>query len=192
MEVGQPAAPAPRTAIAAAKAALDKADIGYTAGARHPGAARAHRAALCRDARRHGRAGAHRGDDRLVGRLHPGVSFAVRAGRPRRGRVSRLSALPSHPHRARLRAGADRDFGGDALVDHDRCAARGAPARAAQGRAGRKPGQSDRHDDAARRARRADRGGGRRGHPLHLGRDLPRPRLRVPGRDRGEILRQLP
>src|ERR1043165_6666156 len=31
MEVGQPAAPAPRTAIAAAKAALDKADIGYTA-----------------------------------------------------------------------------------------------------------------------------------------------------------------
>jgi len=31
MEVGQPAAPAPRTAVAAAKAALDKADIGYTA-----------------------------------------------------------------------------------------------------------------------------------------------------------------
>jgi aspartate/methionine/tyrosine aminotransferase len=30
MEVGQPAAPAPRTAIAAAKGALDKADIGYT------------------------------------------------------------------------------------------------------------------------------------------------------------------
>lgn len=31
MEVGQPAAPAPQTAIAAAKAALDRADIGYTA-----------------------------------------------------------------------------------------------------------------------------------------------------------------
>ena len=31
MEVGQPAAPAPRTAIAAAKAALDTVDIGYTA-----------------------------------------------------------------------------------------------------------------------------------------------------------------
>src|ERR1041385_5712015 len=30
MEVGQPAVPVPRTAIAAAKAALDKADIGYT------------------------------------------------------------------------------------------------------------------------------------------------------------------
>ena len=30
MEVGQPADPAPRTAIAAAKAALDRADIGYT------------------------------------------------------------------------------------------------------------------------------------------------------------------
>src|SRR5215213_7416290 len=31
MEVGQPAAAAPRTAIAAAKAALDAGDIGYTA-----------------------------------------------------------------------------------------------------------------------------------------------------------------
>ena len=31
MEVGQPAAPAPRSAIAAAKAALDAGDIGYTA-----------------------------------------------------------------------------------------------------------------------------------------------------------------
>src|SRR5947208_8863715 len=31
LEVGQPAAPAPRTAIAAAKAALDASDIGYTA-----------------------------------------------------------------------------------------------------------------------------------------------------------------
>src|SRR3954468_10084077 len=31
MEVGQPAAPAPRTAIAAARAALDTGDIGYTA-----------------------------------------------------------------------------------------------------------------------------------------------------------------
>src|ERR1044071_9113961 len=30
MEVGQPAAPAPRSAIAAAKAALDTGDIGYT------------------------------------------------------------------------------------------------------------------------------------------------------------------
>src|SRR6187200_3220092 len=30
LEVGQPAAPAPRTAIAAAKDALDRADIGYT------------------------------------------------------------------------------------------------------------------------------------------------------------------
>src|SRR3954467_8970838 len=31
MEVGQPAAPAPRTALAAARAALDTGDIGYTA-----------------------------------------------------------------------------------------------------------------------------------------------------------------
>ena len=91
-------------------------------GARHPGAACADFAPLCGGARRDGRTGTHRGDDGLLGRLHPGVSFAVRAGRSRRGRVSRLSALPSHPHRAWLRAGADSDFGGDALVDHDRCA----------------------------------------------------------------------
>ena len=38
----------------------------------------------------------------------------------------------------------------DALGDHRRRAARGASPHAAQGRAGRKPGQSDRHDDAPR------------------------------------------
>src|SRR5438874_9206235 len=37
MEVGQPAASAPRTAIAAAKAALDTRDIGYTAALGMPG-----------------------------------------------------------------------------------------------------------------------------------------------------------
>jgi aspartate/methionine/tyrosine aminotransferase len=37
MEVGQPAAPAPRTAIAAAKAALEAGDIGYTAALGIPG-----------------------------------------------------------------------------------------------------------------------------------------------------------
>src|SRR5213079_2962803 len=31
--------------------------------------------------------------------------------------------------------------------------------------------------------------GGGRGHPVHLGRDLSRARLRIPGGDRGEILR---
>ncbi len=157
MEVGQPAAPAPRTAIAAAKAALDTGDIGYTEALGIP-ALRARIARhYARDARRHRRARAHRGDDRLVGRIHPGVSRAVRAGRPRRGRVSGLSAVPAHPDRARLRAGDDRDFGRDALVDHGRRADRDASPHAAERRAGREPGQSDRHHDAPRGAARADR-----------------------------------
>ena len=49
------------------------------------------------------------------------------------------------------------------------------------------PRQSDRHHDDARGAARADRRRGRRGHPLHLRRDLSRPRLRIPGGDRGAI-----
>ena len=89
MEVGQPAASAPRTAIAAAKAALDVGDIGYTQALGMP----ALRARIARHyADTHGvdrRAGAHRGDDRLLGRVHPGVSVAVRAGRPGRARLAR-------------------------------------------------------------------------------------------------------
>ena len=156
MEVGQPAAPAPKTARDAARAALDPGDIGYTAGARYSGAAPAHRAPLCRTAWRRRRAGARRRDHRLVGRLHPGVPRAVRAGRPRRGRVPGLSALPAHPDRARLRAGDDRDFGGDALVDPGGCPDGDASPHAAERRAGRKPGQPDRHHDAPGGAERTD------------------------------------
>ena len=58
-----------------------------------------------------GRPGARRRHHRLVGRIHPGVPGAVRARRPRRGRRAGLSAVPPHPHGARLRAGADRDHG---------------------------------------------------------------------------------
>ena len=84
LEVGQPAAPAPRTAIAAAHAALDyDADRLYL-GARHSVAARAHRAALSRGPRLRGRSGADRRHHGLVGRLHPGVPVDVRAGRSRR------------------------------------------------------------------------------------------------------------
>ena len=48
MEVGQPAAPAPKTAREAARAALDRADIGYTQALGIPDIARAHRAPLRR------------------------------------------------------------------------------------------------------------------------------------------------
>ena len=49
MEVGQPAAPAPAAAIAAAQAALGAGPHRLHRDARHPVAARAHRAPLCRD-----------------------------------------------------------------------------------------------------------------------------------------------
>ena len=111
MEVGQPAAPAPRTAIAAAKAALDKADIGYTEALGIP-------ALRARIARHYAEAhGVTVEPERIVVTTGSSAGFilaflvAVRAGRSRRGRVPRLSAVPSHPHRARLRAGADRDLG---------------------------------------------------------------------------------
>ena len=52
-----------------------------------------------------------------------------------------------------------------------------------KGRAGRKPGQSDRHDDVARGADRADIGGRRCRDPVHLRRNLSRARLCV---SRGE------
>ena len=48
---------------------------------------------------------------------------------------------------------------------------------AAEGRAGRKPGQSHGHDDVARGAHQPDSRRGRRGHSFHLRRDLSRPRL---------------
>ena len=68
---------------------------------------------------------------------------------------------------------------GDALGDHPRDAAGERIARAARRRAGREPGQSDRHDDDREALRdliapRTPR------HPLHLRRDLSRPRLCLP------------
>ena len=48
-------------------------------------------------------------DDRIVGRRSFSRFCDVRAGRPGRDRQSGLSAVSAYPHRARLRAGADRD-----------------------------------------------------------------------------------
>ena len=117
MEVGQPAAPAPASALAAARAALGG-PLRYT---ETLGIASL-RARIARHyAETYGGRGRSRARDRhhrLVGRIHPGVSGAVRGGRPGRDRGARLSALPPHPHGARLRAGADRDRRGDALCAH--------------------------------------------------------------------------
>ena len=158
MEVGQPAR---RRASAgdrggAGRARQERARLHRVA--RHSVAARAHRAALrARPIGVAGRRRAHHRDHRLVGRFHPGVPVDVRAGRPGRHRQSRLSAVSPHPHRARLRAGADRDrrrrrawrITGESL----RAAHR---AEAARRRAGREPGQSDRHHDDAGGAGRPD------------------------------------
>ncbi len=138
-------------------------------GARHPVAAPSHRAALCRNARHRRRSRAGRRHDGLVRGIHSRLSEHVRAGRPGGRRGSRLSALPAHPYRARLRAGPDRDDGGDALGAHRRGADRGAPQAPAQGRARGEPGQSDRDDDDGGGAGGLDRGRAGRRHPFHLG-----------------------
>ena len=154
MEVGQPAVGAPSPAIAAVQAVLGKSALGYTETLGIPSLRARIARHYARDLRRLPVERRPRDrDHRLVGRIHPGVSGDVRAGRPRRHRQSRLSAVSPHPHRARLRAGADRDRRCEPLCHHRRESARRASKEAARRRAGRKPGQSDRHhDDAARRS----------------------------------------
>ena len=109
MEVGQPAAGAPSTAIAARAAALSSGAARLHRNARHSLAAAAHRARLSRMARPRHRPAAHRGHDRLLGRIYPRVSRRLRGRRSRRRGAAGLSALSPHPFRARLRAGRDRD-----------------------------------------------------------------------------------
>ena len=188
MEVGQPAASAPQAAIAAARAALEVGRIDYTSALGMP--------SLRERIARHYRESygctveprADRGHHGIVGRVHPGVSRHVRAGRPRRGHRARLSAVSPYPDRARLRAGADRDHQRDpSCADRRGVACRPSP-HPPEGRAGRKPGQSDRHHDVARGAHRPDRGGGRRRHPLHLRRNLSWPRLCVSRGDGGGVV----
>ena len=186
MEVGQPAAPAPATAIAAARAALGAAPLGYTEALGIPSLRARIARHLSRDATACRRSRAHRRHHRLVGRLHPGVSGDVRAGRPGGGRRSRLSALSPHPDGARLRAGADRDRARDAL-----CASPARPcsprmrATPLTGVLVGKPRQSDRHHDDAEALAELIGTAEERGHPLHLRRDLSRPRLCLSGGDGG-------
>ena len=188
MEVGQPAAAAPKVAIAAAHAALDDGADRLYLRARHSLAACADRPTLPRYLRLFRRSRADRGHDRLVRRFHSGVSVDVRAGRPGRGHRARLSAVSAHPDGARLRAGADRDVERDASCADRRGVAGRASQDAAEGRAGRQSRQSDGNDDVARGAHRPDPCGGERRHPLHFRRDLSRPRLCVSGGDGGGAL----
>ena len=179
MEVGQPSASAPKPAIAAAHAALDSGRIDYTSALGIPSLRARIAQALPRDLRLRRRCRAGRDHHGIVRRIHPGLSCHVRAGRPRCGHGARLSAVPPYSHRARLRAGADRDLERNSPCVDRRSLARRPPQDAAEGRAGRKPGQSDGDDDVARGAHQPDIGGGRRGHPLHFRRNLSWPRLCV-------------
>ena len=105
MEVGQPAAPAPKPAIEAARAALSG-PLRYTEalGIRPLRERIARHYAETYRGRR--LAGPHHRHHRLVGGFHPGFSVDVRAGRSCRDRVSGISAVSPHPDRARLRGGA--------------------------------------------------------------------------------------
>ena len=186
MEVGQPAAPAPATAIAAARAALGAGPLGYTEAlgiaslrariARHYAESygvdrRARRASSSPPARR----------PASSWRSWPCSSRATGSAIADPG----LSALSPHPHRARLRAGADRDRRGDALCAHRRKPpARRTASKPLDGVLVASPANptgtmmtpqalADLIDVARRR-----------GHPRHLRRNLSRPRLCVAGGDR--------
>ena len=183
MEVGQPAASAPKVAIAAAHAALDAARIDYTSALGIP-SLRARIARHYRDTY-----GCAVDPERIVittgssggfilaflSMFEPGDRVAVDG--------AGLSAISAYPDGARLRAGADRDIERDASCADGRGLAGRASQDAAEGRAGRQPRQSDGNDDVARGAHRPDQCGGRRRHPLHFRRDLSRPRLCVSGGD---------
>ena len=180
-----PSASAPKPAIAAAHAALELGRIDYTSALGIPSL----RARIARHYRE--TYGCTVDAERIVittgssGAFILALSRHVRAGRPRRRDGSRLSAISPYPHRARLRAGADRDLERDPSRADRRSLARGPSQDAAEGRAGRKPGQSDGHDDVPRGAHRSDGGGGERRHPFHLRRNLSRPRLCISRRDGG-------
>ena len=189
MEVGQPSASAPKAAIAAAHAALDLGRIDYTSALGIPSL----RARIARhyretygcavDAERivitTGSSGAF-----ILGFLamfEPGDRVAVTVpGYPPYRHI--LTALGCEPVLIETSSETRHALTGEALA--------GGPSQdAAEGRAGRKPGQSHRHDDVPRGAHRPDGGGGGRGHPFHLRRNLSRPRLCVSRRHRGGTFR---
>ena len=134
MEVGQPAAGAPATAIAAARDALGSARLGYTETLGTESLRR--RIALAY--------GEWHGIDldpaRIVVTTGSSAGFilaflaAFNAGDRVAVAVPGLSALPAHPHGARLRAGGDRNERGHAL-GADRGALLAAASRPSRSRA---------------------------------------------------------
>ena len=186
MEVGQPAARPPATALAAAQAALALGRIGYTETLGIPslraGIARhyAQTYDLALDPARvvvtTGSSGAFILAFLALFEAGDRVALANPGYPPYRHILSALGCEPVLIETVRR----------DALGAIAQGADRRPPPGAAQGRRDRKPGQSDRHHDGCRRAVAPDRGRGSGRHPRDLRRDLSRPRLRLCRRDRGE------
>ena len=190
MEVGQPAAGAPATAIAAARAALASARLGYT---ETLGVASLRRRIAHAYAEWHG---LEIDPARIVVTTGSSAGFmlAFLAAFEAGDRVA--TALPGYPPYRHILSALGCEPVGIETTAQTRwaitprsfaCAASRAPA---QRRDRGLSGQSDRHDDDGVRARRADplRRGCR--HRRHLGRDLSRPRLRLCRRDAPRAFRR--
>ena len=155
MEVGEPGRHRRERFGEAAISALAGGRIGYTEALGLPACAPRSRATIGDALWGRGLAGADRGDDGLVGRLHPGVSGAVSTPAP--GSRSRRRAIPpiaTSLEALGLEPVALPSLGCDALCRDgrdDRGRTSPTPPRR---RAADEPGQSVRHDDDARGARR--------------------------------------
>ena len=185
MEVGQPAAGAPKTAIAAAHAALEAGRIDYTSALGIP-SLRERIARHYRDAY-----GCAVSPERIVvttgssggfilaflSMFEPGDRVAVTVpGYPPYRHI--LTALGCEPVLIETTNETRHALTGEALL----AAHRKAPLK---GVLVGSPANPTGNDDVTRGARRPDRGVGGRRHPLHLGRDLSRARLCVPRGDGG-------
>ena len=178
----------PPTALAAARAALGG-RIAYTRVARHRLAARAHRPPLRRALRHRRRSGAGDRHHRLVGRLHAGVPRLFEPG----DRVALanpgyppyrhiLKALGCEPVLIETSAATRWALDPDALLAAHR-------ARPLAGVLVASPANPTGTMMTGEALGGADRRGRGRRHPLHLRRDLPRPRLCVSGGDGGAAVR---
>ena len=191
MEVGQPAAPAPTTAIAAARDALPRGASAIPKRSASPPLrariARHYREIYGMEIDPATRCCHHR----LIGCIHSGVSCAVRARRSRRGgaaRVIRLTGTFSARSGCKpVMIETTQATRWAITPDMLHC---GASQGAAQRRADRKPRQPDRDNGDCRGPARSHRRRRRRGDPFHLRRDLSRARLCICGRDGRETFRQ--
>ena len=181
MEVGQPAAGAPATAIAAVRAALASGPHGYTAtlgiASLRQRIARAYREwhGLDIDAERIVVTTGSSAGFMLafLAAFEPGDRVAVALpGYPPYRHI--LSALGCEPVLIETSAETRWSITGESLLAAHR-------ARPLKGLGGRFAGQSDRDDDERAGAHRIDPLCRRRRHRRHIGRDLSRPRLCIRG-----------